>query len=182
MCMLMVTHGRGAAAEASVEAPPRSPMGMVVSVDGNLYVAESTARAIAMVDLNHRRVTGRIALPANPTGLAIAPGGDLIVTAGQVNGQVLRVDPQTGSVAVLMDRLHSPTAPVFDPRREVVYVADRFRSRVLSLNAQGELVGEFAVSREPCRWRWRRTGRVWSSPTNSPRDGPIEVTSRPASA
>ena len=55
---------------------PRSPMGMVVPVDGNLYVAESTARAIAMVDPQPRRVTGRIAFPANPTGLAIAPGGD----------------------------------------------------------------------------------------------------------
>ncbi len=72
------------------------------------------------------------------------------MTAGQANGQVLRVTPESGSVSVLNDRTHSPTAPVFDPQRELIFVADRFRHRVVVLSPDGTVVDEILVHREPC--------------------------------
>ncbi len=74
----------------------RYPAGLAISADGRaLYVAENLADSLAVIDLQTRSVTQRLATERYPYGVVVGPGGDVYVSAwGGSTVSVLR--PQGG--------------------------------------------------------------------------------------
>src|SRR5712692_4830866 len=83
-------------AGAEVSEPSRylSPATLVADADGRrLYVAEFTARQIAVFEIARQSVLLAIPLPDRPSGMALsADGSRLYVTGGVADGKVHVVD------------------------------------------------------------------------------------------
>ncbi len=130
-----------------------SPLAVVAAPDGKtLYVAEATARQIAVYDLAASQVSKVISLDVSGelTGLALAPNGQtLAVTVAGPEGEVL-LQPIDGSKPVVAHFGHTPGAPVFSPSGDALYVASRFTNEVGVINPRNGKVGKtVAVVREP---------------------------------
>ncbi len=129
-----------------------SPLDLASDPQGNtLYVLEATARRVALFDVKGRKVTKTIALPAEPTGMALTPDGSLLyVTTGGDPGAIYSVDPQTGNVALVFSAGHTPVAPVISPDGKTLCVCNRFDDdvSVFDLAAKKQIV-RIPVTREP---------------------------------
>jgi YVTN family beta-propeller protein len=115
-----------------------------------LYVAQSTARRVDVVDLNTETVEDVIDLPQNPSGLALSPdGATLYVTAGVDSGVVHVVDAATRAVTETISVGHSPRAPVWASSNRL-YLCEQFNNAVAVVDlTQGQVVDRIAVLREP---------------------------------
>ena len=78
-----------------------SPLAVVADKQGkNLYVAEATAKQVAVFDITSEKVVKVIPLPDQPSGLALAPdGSSLYVTGVSPKGRVYVVNPATGRIS-----------------------------------------------------------------------------------
>ena len=154
----LAAFGRSAAsAERKIAVPTspakyRSPTALVADAKGkNLYVAQSTANSIAVLDLQTMKLVRELALPLSPTGLALsADSSQLIVTAGNADGVVLIVDASTGVTRSTIPIGHTPMSPVLSPDGKTLYVCNRFNNSVsvIDLSDKSEVV-RIAVLREP---------------------------------
>jgi YVTN family beta-propeller protein len=130
-----------------------SPLAVVASRDGTaLYIAEVTAKRIAVFDVAKEKVRKHIPLKNEPSGLALSPdGGRLYVTGGSAEGRVYVID--LNRRAKTIDSIavgHTPTAPVVSPDGRTLYVANRFNNNVSVIDlASGKEVAAIAVMREP---------------------------------
>ncbi|MCF6284713.1 MAG: beta-propeller fold lactonase family protein [Candidatus Hydrogenedentes bacterium] len=127
-----------------------SPLALAVQGD-TVYVAEFTAKQIAVFDSATNEVKKIIALPVQPSGLALSPNGEqLFVTGGGPEGQVYVVRLSDGEVVATHAVGHTPKAPVVTPDGKTLFVCDQFNDRVtaLDLTGSGERV-TIPVSREP---------------------------------
>ena len=130
----------------------RSPMAVLGAPSGSvLYVAEHTANAVAVVDLGSNQVTGHIALPLPPGGLALsADGKTLFVTGSAPEGQLFVVDTASGAVTAQVAVGHTPGAVVLSPAGDRVFVANRFDNNIAVVDtAANSVLSTVAVSREP---------------------------------
>lgn len=129
----------------------RSPEAIVVDKAGKtLYIAEVTAKRIAIFDIAARKVTKHIDLPAEPTGLTLSPDGSkLFVTCGMAPGKVVICDPAAGSVQKVFPAGHSPRSPVLDRSTGTLYVCDRFRNAILVFDPSGKQTASIPVLRDP---------------------------------
>jgi YVTN family beta-propeller protein len=125
-----------------------SPATLVADPEGRLlYVAEYTARQVAVFDIAGQKVLRSIALPGRPSGMALSGDGErLYVTAGKV----YTVDVRSGAVLDWIPAGHTPGAPVLGRDGKTLYVCNRFDESVsvLDLQARTERV-RIRVGREP---------------------------------
>jgi len=139
-----------------------SPLALVADKEGKaLFVADATAKNVAVLDLASGQVSKSISLKDSPTGLALSPdGATLYVTAGCPDGCVYVIDTAARKVNSTLPAGHSPFAPVPSPDGKTLYVCDRFNNRVLVIGISGTdsqfpnsrklvSVPEIAVLREP---------------------------------
>lgn len=129
-----------------------SPLALVAGDDGRtLYIAEVTARQVAVLDIRSGKVTKTIPLPNPPSGLAVSKGGrQLYVTGVSAKGHVHAVALKEGKVAWSIPVGHTPMAPVVSPDGKTLYVCNRFDNdvSVIALDARKQ-VGRIPVEREP---------------------------------
>jgi YVTN family beta-propeller protein len=129
-----------------------SPFALVSDNEGKmLYIAEATAKQVAVFNTGEGKVTKVISLPEEPTGLALAPDGQLVyVTAGGPEGKVYAVDLNSGKVNDTLPAGHTPVGPVISSDGKALYVCNQFNNNVsiLDLTTKSE-PARVAVTREP---------------------------------
>ena len=129
-----------------------SPLALVADKDGkNLYVAEATAKQVAVFDLTGNKPALVISLSDSPSGLVLAPDGSrLYVTGASHEGRLHIVNLQTGKVCCTLPAGHTPMAPVVRPDGKTLYVCNRFSNNVsvFDLVSRKE-VAKIPVMREP---------------------------------
>ena len=148
--------GIGAAAEPQY----LSPCAIVADKAGaTLYVAEATAKQVAVCDTRSCAVRRTFALPGEPSGLALSPdGARLYVTGNGAAGQVYAIDLASGTVSTLAAAGHTPMAPVVSVDGLTLYVCNRFNNEVAAIDIRsGKCVARIPVPREPVAAA--RTGR-----------------------
>ena len=108
------------------------PASVLASKDGKtLYVAELDARQIAVVDPAAGKVVKTIAMPAEPTGLALSPdGATLYVTCAAPKSTVCVVDLAGGKIAASIPAGHTATGLAVSPDGKRLYVCNRFNNDV----------------------------------------------------
>lgn len=129
-----------------------SPGALAASGDGRtLFVAETTANQVAVLDLSSGKQANAIRLPGPPNGLALSPDGKrLYVTAALPSGDVYVVDPGTGKVESRLRAGHTPGSPVVSPDGATLYVCNRFADDVSVFDlASSKEVARIPVEREP---------------------------------
>lgn len=135
----------------------RSPTALVPSPDGKImYIAEQTAKKIAVYNLETKLVDRRINLPNEVTGIALtADGGTIYATCGSEiwpAGMVCVVNVATGRVTkVISDKIgHYPRAPVLTPDGAKLYVCNMFSNNLSVIStATQEVIKVVELIREP---------------------------------
>jgi DNA-binding beta-propeller fold protein YncE len=130
-----------------------SPLALAAAADGKvLYVAEATGEQIAVYDLAAGKVGTVIALDASGelTGVALSPDGKtLAVTVAGPKGEIL-LQPVAGGKAEVVSFGHTPGAPVFSPKGDVLYVCSRFTNEVAAIDTKnGKVLRTTVLTREP---------------------------------
>jgi len=130
----------------------QGPCTLVVSPDGKtLYVADADARQVVWVELPSGRIVRRVAVPGEPTGLALdLTRMRLAVTCAAPQSTVALWDAASGRLVAAIPVGHTATAPVVSPDGKRLYVCNRFRTdvSVIDLAAIKEVARVPAV-REP---------------------------------
>ncbi|MBL7218689.1 MAG: hypothetical protein ISS69_01125, partial [Phycisphaerae bacterium] len=137
-----------------------SPVAIVADKAGKtLYIAESTANRIDVLDVASEKVAKSIPMGAPPSGLYLsADEATLYVTAALSEGQLCVVDVKSGKITAKIPVGHTPMSPVVSPDGKIVYVANRFGRQssgrsvgtisVVDL-AAGKEIKTIVVAREP---------------------------------
>jgi len=129
-----------------------SPFALVSDREGKtLYVAEATARQVAVFDVAGGKVTKTVPLRDPPGGLVLAPDGmRLYVTGASPAGQVHVIELSGTTVAESIPVGHTPGALAVSPDGKTLYVCNRFDNNVsiVDLAARKETT-KVAVPREP---------------------------------
>jgi YVTN family beta-propeller protein len=138
------------------EAKPKylSPCAIVASSDGKyLYVAEQTAKQIAVVDLTSKTVVKNIKLPNEVTGIAIGANGLLYATCSSdlwPNGMVCEVSPDRGRVLRRLPAGHGACSPVISPVENTLFVCNDFDGDVSVIDiGTGNEIKRIEAVREP---------------------------------
>ena len=132
-----------------------SPTALVASPDkSKLYVAEQTAKRVAVVTLSSRTVTGEYLMPNEPTGIAVsADGATLYVTCSSdrwPDGMVCIVNAATGAVSRRIPVGHGTRAPVLGKDGSKLYVCNLYDHTVSVVDlAQGAVAAQVLLIREP---------------------------------
>lgn len=130
----------------------QGPCALVASHDGRtLYVASADARQVVWVDLSGCNITRRLAVPAEPTGLALSPDGmKLVVTCAAPKSTVAVFDAVSGKPLATIRTGHTAMSPAISPDGNRIYVCNRFSGdvSVIDLVAGNEVARVLAV-REP---------------------------------
>jgi YVTN family beta-propeller protein len=118
---------------------------------GKLYIAQTTAKQVAVFDTSMGKVTKTYSLPAEPSGLALSTEKSrLYVTCASPKGQAKVINLQTGKIIRTLPAGHSPIAPVLSPNGEILYVCNRFDNNVSVINlALHKQIAQIPVKREP---------------------------------
>ena len=116
-----------------------------------LLIAEATARQVAVFDVAAGKVTGTIAVPVDPVGLAVSPNGSRCYIVGGVpDGKLCVIDVASAQVKGALEVGHSPSAIVLGPEGRMAYVCSQFTNdvAVVDLAAQ-KVVTRIGVARQP---------------------------------
>lgn len=116
-----------------------------------LYIAQATAKQVAVFDIAAGRVTKTFSLSGRPSGLVLsADRSRLYVTWASPKGRVQVVNLQAGRVSYTLPAGHTPMAPVLGPNGKTLYVCNRFSDNVsvIDIAARKELT-RIPVQREP---------------------------------
>jgi len=118
---------------------------------GILYIAQSTAKQVAVFEISTGTVKKTYSLPAEPSGLALSPDKLLLyVTCASPKGQVKIINLQTGKITRTLPAGHTPTAPVLSSNAKTLYVCNRFDNNVSVIDlASRKQVIQIPVKREP---------------------------------
>ena len=129
-----------------------SPSAMVADNQaGKLYIAQSTAKQVAVFEISTGAVIKTYSLPAEPSGLALSADKTLLyVTCASPKGQVKVVNLKTGKIIRSLPAGHTPTAPVLSSNGKTLYVCNRFDNNVSVINlASRKQAAKIPVQREP---------------------------------
>ncbi len=128
------------------------PDAIAASRDGKtLYIALADARQLALFDVAGGKVARTIALPGEPTALALSPDGTrLYVTCGAVKGTVAVLDTAAGRIVDSIPVGHSAHGVAVTPDGKRLYVCNRFNNDVSVIETAGhKQIARVAVTREP---------------------------------
>ncbi len=128
------------------------PKDVVATKDGkSLLVLNVDAKQVAAVDVATGKVTRSIALPANPTGMVLAPNGaTLYVTCAAPQGTVCLVDVASGKVAGTIPAGHGATGPSICPAGKRLFVCNRFDNNVSVIDtATKKEIARVPATRDP---------------------------------
>ena len=128
------------------------PDAMTASRDGKtLYIALADARQLALFDVAAGKVARTIALPAEPTALALSPdGARLYVTCGAVKSTVAVIETATGRIVDSIPAGHTAHGVAVTPDGKRLYVCNRFNNDVAVIEtASHKQIARVAVTREP---------------------------------
>lgn len=129
-----------------------SPAAIVADAQGKtLYIAEATAKHVAVFDIEEAKVTATISVPAEPTGLVLTKDDALLyVTCAAPSGSVVVVDTESGKVARRFAAGYGAQSPVLSPDGKALYVCNRFDNAVSVIAAEsGRQIAEIPALREP---------------------------------
>ena len=116
-----------------------------------LYIAQATAKQVAVFDIAAGRVTKTFSLSGRPSGLVLSTDRSrLYVTWASPKGRVQVVNLQTGKIYRTLPAGHTPMAPVLSLDGKTLYVCNRFSDNVsvIDIAARKELT-RIPVQREP---------------------------------
>ena len=139
-----------------------SPISLVASQDEKqLYVAEVTAKQVAVVDAASGKVVATIPVAGEPSGLALAPdGARLYVTAGRADGKIHVLNLAKNTVEETLPAGHTPTAPVLSLDGMTLYVCNRLNNEVQVLDlVSRKITARIRVNREPVAAVLTRDGK-----------------------
>ncbi|MHC4204333.1 MAG: c-type cytochrome [Planctomycetota bacterium] len=129
-----------------------SPAALVADNQGEtIYIAEATAKQVAVFDTKTAKVTKTIDVPAEPTGLALTgDGASLYVTCGGQKGCVCVIDTRTAKLLRTLPVGHTPIAPVLSPDGGSLFVCNRFDENVSVISTnEGKQIKKIPALREP---------------------------------
>ena len=129
-----------------------SPIALVVDNQGEkIYIAEATAKQIAVFETKTEKVTKTIDVPSEPTGLALTSDGmTLYVTCGGQKGCVCVIDTQNAKLLSTLPVGHTPIAPVLSPDGGTLYVCNRFDENISVIStSEGKQIKKISALREP---------------------------------
>lgn len=140
----------------------RSPLSLVKSLDGSeLYVAEVTARKLAVLDLKSGAVKRTFKIENEPMGLVLSKDGKSIyVVSGVSKGVVQQVDISSGEIISEIKVGHSPIAPQISPDGKMLYVCNRFNNDVSIIDLDTKkVIKRVPVTREPVASQLTKDGK-----------------------
>ncbi|MHC4167656.1 MAG: YncE family protein [Planctomycetota bacterium] len=129
-----------------------SPAAVVADAQGKtLYIAETTAKQIAVFDTETAKVTATVSVGGEPTGLALSDDGKLLyVTCATPDGIVFVINTDTGKVARQFAAGYGAQSPVLSPDGQTLYVCNRFDNNISVINTeQGKQTKSIPALREP---------------------------------
>ena len=144
--------------DSAVAAPqqPRAeylgPCALAASKDGKtLVVANADARQVAWVELPAGRVTHRVDMPGEPTGVVLTPDGTkLVVTCAAPKSTVVLLDAVSSKRLAAFSAGHTAMGPAISPDGKRLYVCNRFNDNVSVIDlAAGREVARVNAVREP---------------------------------
>jgi DNA-binding beta-propeller fold protein YncE len=149
----------------SADAPAGvAPCALGVSPDGaTLYVAERLTRQLAFVNTADGQVRASVALPEEPSGLAVAPDGKRVfVTCQKPLGLVCSVDPAAARLAGTIGVGYGAIGPAFTPDGTTLAVCNQFDDTVTLLDAHsGKPPATVRVTHQPVAAAATRAGRLF---------------------
>lgn len=128
------------------------PVSVVASRDGaRLFVADADARRITVVSTADRKIVGSIAMPAEPTTLALSPDGQrLYVACAAPKSVVSVVDAASLKEVGSMSAGHTASGLAISPDGKRLFVCNRFDNDVSVIDlASGKETARVPVAREP---------------------------------
>ncbi len=128
------------------------PQAIVAAPTGStLYVACSDSREILWVDVPSQQVSRRLAVAAEPTGLAVsADGSRLYIVCAAPDSWVFIVAVESGEIIGSIPVGHTAMSPVLAPDGQRLYVCNRFDNDISVIDlASAQELSRIPVLREP---------------------------------
>jgi YVTN family beta-propeller protein len=129
-----------------------SPTALALDANSSkIYIAEKTAKQIAVLDIKTEKVYKLTDLDTEPTGMALSKDGSkLYVTTGLGFGSVKVVDIATGQVTLTLNTAHGPISPVLSKDDKKLYVCSQYENKVVVFDLKtNKQVADILVSRQP---------------------------------
>ncbi|MHC4748628.1 MAG: c-type cytochrome [Planctomycetota bacterium] len=129
-----------------------SPAALVADKNGKkLYIAEATAKQVAVFDTETAKVTATISMPAEPTGLALAvDGARLYVTCAGTEGCVCVIETATNKMIKQIAAGYGARAPVLGPDSKMLYICNRFDNDISVISTEdNKQITKIPALREP---------------------------------
>lgn len=144
-----VPGGSGFAA-TDIPVGPRPQAVAVNSTTGRVYVANSGADTVSVIDGHARRLVGTIAVGFAPGGVAVNPTTNRIYVLNRNDGTVLVIDGESDRLLTTVAVGGRPSAVAVNPVTDRVYVVnnDQGTLRVID-GATHEVIATVTVGRAP---------------------------------
>ncbi len=115
-----------------------SPQALISSENENLlYVAQGSARQVAVFNTESGKLIETIDVPAEPTGLALsADGAQLYVTCAGPEGRLCVIETAANKIIKQIPVGHGARSPVLGPDGGMLYVCNRFSNDVSVINTR----------------------------------------------
>jgi YVTN family beta-propeller protein len=129
----------------------RSPLAVAVSPDGKtLYVADKTARCVAVLDVAAGKKVREVAIAGEPNGLALSADGKTLYVAQRKANSIALVDTARGTVARQVPVGTWPVALALAEKGQRLYCCNRGNHTVSVVDlAAGREINQIAVVRDP---------------------------------
>jgi YVTN family beta-propeller protein len=117
-----------------------SPTALVADNQGEtIYIAEATAKQIAVFDTKTEKVKTTINVPAEPSGLALTGDGTILyATCGGQKGCISVIDTRNAKLLRTLPAGHTPIAPVLSPDDRFLYVCNRFDNNITIISTEDD--------------------------------------------